>query len=49
MPDPIPVQPRRDETAADSVTLEEMGVIPEQPVADPEPPPPPVYELDSPA
>lgn len=50
MPDPIPVQPRRDETAADAVTLEEMGVIPEQPVADPEPPPPPIYDqLDSPA
>ncbi|MFG2352565.1 hypothetical protein [Streptomyces sp. NPDC048521] len=45
----IPAQPRHDETAADAVTLEEMGVIPEQPVADPEPPPPPIYELlDSP-
>jgi hypothetical protein len=50
MPELTPAQPRRDETAADATTLEEMGVIPEQPVAEPEPPPPPVYEqLDAPA
>lgn len=46
----IPAQPRRDETAADAATLEQMGVLPEQPVADPDPPPPPVYDqLDNPA
>lgn len=46
----IPAEPRPDGTAADASTLEQMGVIPEQPVADPEPPPPPVYDqLASPA
>lgn len=42
--DLTPAEPRRDEYAADAATLEAMGVLPEQPVADPEPPPPPVYE-----
>lgn len=41
---PIPVEPRRDDTAADAATLEEMGVIDPQPVADPNPPDPPVYD-----
>ena len=40
----VPAEPRRDETAADAATLEQMGVIPEQPVACPDPPPPPVYD-----
>lgn len=44
MPDPVPAQPRVDPFAADAATLEQMGVLPEQPVADPEPPPPPVYD-----
>lgn len=48
--DPMPAQPRPDPTAADATTLEDMGVIPAQPVADPEPPPPPVYDAgDTPA
>lgn len=42
--EPTPAVPRRDEFAADAATLEQMGVLPEQPVADPEPPPPPVYD-----
>lgn len=42
--EPTPAEPRRDEYAADAATLEQMGVLPEQPVADPEPPPPPVYD-----
>ncbi len=41
---PVPAQPRRDDTAADASTLEELGVIPEQPTPAPEPPPPPVYD-----
>lgn len=50
MPDPIPAQPQHDNTAADAGTLEQMGRIDPQPVGDPEPPAPPVYEpLDSPA
>ncbi|MEU9470405.1 hypothetical protein AB0D78_28075 [Streptomyces avermitilis] len=47
--DPIPATPRRDDTAADARTLEQLGVIEPQPVADPEPPPPPVEPLSSPA
>ncbi|MFF7147445.1 hypothetical protein ACFZAO_05150 [Streptomyces griseoaurantiacus] len=39
-----PVQPPRDDTAADATTLEELGVIPEQPTPAPEPPPPPVSD-----
>ncbi|WP_172624727.1 hypothetical protein [Streptomyces griseofuscus] len=39
-----PAAPQPDPSAADAGTLEEMGVIPEQPIADPEPPPPPVYD-----
>ncbi|MEU5496191.1 hypothetical protein [Streptomyces griseofuscus] len=42
--DPVPADPQSDPTVADAGTLEDMGVIPEQPVADPEPPPPPVYD-----
>jgi hypothetical protein len=41
---PVPAQPRRDDTAADAATLEELGIIPEQPTPSPEPPPPPVYD-----
>lgn len=41
---PIPVQPRRDDTSADAATLAQMGVIEPQPVADPQPPDPPVYD-----
>lgn len=44
MPEPTPVQPRRDPSGADAATLEDMGVLPEQPTAIPEPPPPPVYD-----
>jgi hypothetical protein len=42
--EPTPAEPRQDPFAADAGTLEQMGVLPEQPVADPEPPPPPVYD-----
>lgn len=47
---PVPATPVPDPTAADTTTLEGMGVIPEQPEGSPDPPPPPVYEtLASPA
>ncbi|MGW5197381.1 hypothetical protein [Streptomyces spiralis] len=50
MPELTPAEPRVDDTAADAATLEEMGIIDPQPVADPAPPPPPVYDqLDTPA
>jgi len=48
--EPVAAVPRLDNTAADASTLEQMGRIEPQPTADPEPPPPPVYEpLASPA
>ncbi|MGQ4343616.1 hypothetical protein [Streptomyces sp. SAS_275] len=34
-PEPIPMRPRRDDTAADADTLEEMGRLDEQPVPAP--------------
>ncbi|MFG3585150.1 hypothetical protein [Streptomyces sp. NPDC047990] len=39
MAEPIPMQPRRDDAAADVVTLENMDRIDEQPI--PSDPPPP--------
>lgn len=42
--EPAPAEPRQDPFAADASTLEQMGVLPQQPVADPAPPPPPVYD-----
>lgn len=42
--EPTPAVPRTDPFVADAGTLEQMGVLPEQPVADPAPPPPPVYD-----
>lgn len=48
--DPVPAQPRPDPFAADAATLEQMGILPDQPIADPEPPPPPTYDAgDTPA
>lgn len=48
MPDPEPVSVRvvrpLDETAGDTPTLVAMGLLEEQPVADPAPPPPPSYD-----
>jgi hypothetical protein len=49
MPEAIPVQPRRDDTAADMRSLVELGRAPEQPVPapslnpflEPDLPPPP--------
>ncbi|MEU1497238.1 hypothetical protein [Streptomyces sp. NPDC005732] len=39
MAEPIPMQPRRDDAAADVVTLEAMDRIEEQPVPSDAPPP----------
>ena len=44
MPEITPAEPQPDPTAADAATLEEMGIIPEQPTPSPEPPTPPVYD-----
>jgi len=44
MPDLTPAEPQLDTTAADAGTLEEMGIIPEQPIPSPKPPAPPVYD-----
>jgi len=44
MPDLTPAQPQPDLTAADTGTLEDMGIIPEQPIPSSEPPAPPVYD-----
>ncbi|WP_409469047.1 hypothetical protein [Streptomyces sp. HC307] len=35
MPDPIPLQPRRDDTAADMRSLVQLGEAPPQPVPAP--------------
>ncbi|MFE3485077.1 hypothetical protein [Streptomyces griseus] len=44
-PEPTPVQPRPDDTAADTGTLVDMGVIEEQPTpTGPDPEPGPVDE-----
>jgi hypothetical protein len=52
MPDqraPRPVRPRVDDTAADTGTLVDMGVLPEQPEPPaPEPPPEPEPETPEP-
>jgi hypothetical protein len=40
---PTPAQPQPDPTAADTGSLVDAGVLPEQPEASPDPPPPPVY------
>ncbi|MGW5928091.1 hypothetical protein ACWF2L_17845 [Streptomyces anulatus] len=42
-PEPTPVQPRPDDTAADTGTLVDMGVVEEQPTP-PEPDPAPADE-----
>ncbi|MDW4900676.1 hypothetical protein RB625_19895 [Streptomyces californicus] len=45
VPEPIPMQPRPDDTAADTGTLVEMGVVEEQPTpAEPDPAPEPADE-----
>lgn len=52
MPEPIPRNPRRDDTAADTRSLEQLGRIDPQPVPapsiqpflEPDLPPPPVDE-----
>ncbi|WP_193777776.1 hypothetical protein [Streptomyces sp. E5N298] len=35
MPDPIPLQPRQDDGAADARSLEQMGRIEPQPIPEP--------------
>lgn len=47
-PQPVPVTPTPDDTAADLGTLEDMGVVDPQPTPSPEPPPPPTQTLDAP-
>lgn len=53
MPEPRPVTPRTDESAADMGSLIDLGLAEEQPTPSPEPPPtepqepmyePPMYE-----
>lgn len=46
MPDPVlePLDVTPDPTAGDTVTMVEMGVIDEQPVAQPDPPAPPTWD-----
>lgn len=42
-----PVTPTPDPTLGDTATLVAMDVMPEQPVASPDPPPPPSYGYDA--
>jgi hypothetical protein len=46
MPEPVlePVEVAPDPTAGDTVTMVTMGIVDEQPVAQPDPPAPPTWD-----